>query len=48
MNRLKAFAMWLLYFIVPTDLYLRLNGYDPNEVGKQFETLAKRHIEKRS
>ena len=39
--RAKAFIMWLLYFVTPTDLYLRINGYDPDAIGLRAENLFK-------
>lgn len=44
LNRLKSFAIWVLYFVLPTDLYLRVNGYDPNGVGERFAAVAREKI----
>ena len=44
MKRLEAFLMWLLGYILPVGVYLRLNGYDPNKVGERFDNLAKKYF----
>ena len=40
-RRVRAFIMWLLYFVTPTDLYLKINGYNPDSIGLMAENLFK-------
>lgn len=44
--RIRAFVMTLLFYFLPTNWYLRLNGCNPDQVGRRMAKVAKDALEK--